>query len=519
MMMGKKRRGLLSLFILSLFAIGCTTNEKPNTDWSNGIFYEIYVGSFYDSNADRVGDLNGITQKLDYINDGKSGTDQDLQVNGLWLMPINESPSYHKYDVTDYYKVDPKYGTLEDFKKLTEEAHKRGVKVIIDLVVNHTSDKHPWFKEAVANPDSPFHDYYVWADESTNTAERGPWNQQVWHAKGSSHYYGVFWGGMPDLNFDNPKVREEIINIGKFWLEQGADGFRLDAAMHIYSHEQADKNHEWWAQFKTEMEKVKPDVYLVGEVWESASVIAPYFTSLDSNFNFELSSKLLSAFNSKRDPGIASYLERVYPVYAKYNENFIDAMFLTNHDQNRVMTQVGDDVNKAKVAASLLLTLPGNPFMYYGEEIGMRGQKPDEFIREPFRWYPEDGEGQTKWEISKYNRGENAVSVQEQMDGADSLLSHYRTWIRLRQEHEVLIKGSIASLVQKNNKVVAYKRVLGEEAYVVLHNVTDQEQAVEFTSKMAEVSKVVYSDQEVDLKEADNAYRIIIPPYTSVVLK
>lgn len=469
---------LLACFLLfTFFATGYTVEEEmPTTDWRNGIFYEIYVGSFYDTNQDKVGDLNGIIQKLDYLNDGKSNTKEDLQIDGLWLMPISPSPSYHKYDVVDYYGVDPKFGTVEDFKKLTEEAHKRGVKVIIDLVVNHTSSKHPWFIEAASNPDSPYRDYYVWADENTNVSERGPWNQKVWHQKGSSYYYGLFWDQMPDLNYANPKVREEMINVGKYWLELGADGFRLDAALHIFPHGEEEKNHAWWAEFKAEMQKVKPDVYLVGEVWETASVVAPYFKGLDSNFNFDLSNKIMSSVSNGSDAGIGTYLERVHRAYSRVNPDFIDAPFLTNHDQNRVMSVLGGDQNKAKMAASILLTLPGNPFLYYGEEIGMLGQKPDEDIREPFRWYPGDGEGQTKWRMPRYNRGENAPSVEQQLEDPKSLLSHYREMIRVRQEHDVLLKGNIDYLMYQARGVVGFKRVHEEEVYVVLHNVTDQEQ-------------------------------------------
>lgn len=513
-----QRNILWFIFIfIALFANGCTT-QKPDTNWTNGTFYEIYVGSFYDSNGDKRGDLNGIIQKLDYLNDGKPRTDGDLQVNGLWLMPISPSPSYHKYDVTDYYNVDEQYGTLEDFRKLTDEAHKRGVKVIIDLVVNHTSDKHPWFIDASTNPNSPYRDYYVWADENTNVNERGPWGQKVWHRTGNSYFYGTFWSGMPDLNYDNPKVREEMIKIGKFWLDQGADGFRLDAALHIFPQEQEEKNLDWWAEFRSEMEKVNPNVYLVGEVWDSAAVIAPFFESLNSTFNFDVAEKIVSTVQGESDAGIGTYLERVYPLYAKYNKDFIDAQFLTNHDQNRVMSVLNGDVNKAKMAASILLTLPGNPFLYYGEEIGMKGQKPDEFIREPFRWYPAAGEGQTAWEVSRYNRGDDAPSVVAQMDDPESLLSHYRKMIRVRQDSEILVKGSIASLPQSNRSVVSFLRVLGEETVAVLHNVSGEEQRVDIPTKLANVDDVLYANGEVSLKKEGPSMQLIIPAYTTVIL-
>lgn len=184
-------------------------------------------------------------------------------------MPLNPSPSYHKYDVTDYYQVDPQYGNLNDFRTLMKEADRKGIKVIMDLVINHSSSEHPWFKEGSVNPQSKYHDYYVWADENTDLEEKGSWGQQVWHKNpnGEGYFYGTFWSGMPDLNFDNPEVRKEMIKVGKYWIQQGADGFRLDAAMHIFkgqTKEGADKNIAWWNEFRSEMEKVNPNVYLAG---------------------------------------------------------------------------------------------------------------------------------------------------------------------------------------------------------------------------------------------------------------
>lgn len=503
----------------STLMAGCSAN-KPTINWDRGIFYEIYVGSFADSNKDNVGDLNGLTQKLDYLNDGKSSTDGDLQINGLWLMPINPSPSYHKYDVTDYYNVDPKYGTLEDFKKLTEEAHKRGVKVILDLVVNHTSDKHPWFVSASTDPNSPYRDYYVWAKPDTNIHERGPWGEQVWFPSGGDYYYSTFYSGMPDLNFDNPKVREEMIKVGQFWLKQGADGFRLDAALHIYPKKEEPKNHVWWAEFRQAMEKVNPNVYLAGEVWDSNSVMAPYYKELNSTFNFDVAAKIVGAVNAGTDNGIATSLERVHELYAKNNPKFIDAPFLTNHDQNRVMSLLQGKVDKAKVAASILLTLPGNPFLYYGEEIGMLGAKPDEYIREPFRWYPGDGDLQTKWEIPRYNRPDNAVSVLKETDDPNSLLSHYRKMIRVRQAHEALMNGTINSISVKNGRLISFARSAKDEQLIVIHNVSNQPQTAVLEGKLAKTTDIVFStDDGAEVVENNGIKQLVLAPYSTVILK
>ena len=289
----------------------------------------------------------------------------------MWLTPIHPSPTYHKYDVTNYYEVDPEVGTLEDFGELIEKAHSRGIRIIMDLVVNHTSSRHPWFMEGRLNPASPYRDYYIWADSDTDINERGPWGQRVWHPAGNSYYYGLFWDGMPDLNFDNPNVREEVQEIGRFWIEQGVDGFRLDAAMHIFAHDEPERAHAWWAEFRDHMTELKPDIYLVAEVWDNSHVVAPYYGSFDSNFNFDLANLIVLSAKSGLDVGIAKVVQGHHERFAQYSPWFIDAPFLTNHDQDRVMSVLNHE-EKAKIAASLYLTLPGNPFIYYGEEIGMK---------------------------------------------------------------------------------------------------------------------------------------------------
>ncbi|WP_121612603.1 alpha-amylase family glycosyl hydrolase [Mesobacillus foraminis] len=490
-------------------------NSKTQTDTKNGVFYEIYVNSFYDSNADGHGDLNGITKKLDYLNDGNPHNKKDLQVNGMWLMPINPSPSYHKYDVTDYYSIDPEYGTLKDFKNLTKEADQRAVKVLMDLVVNHTSSEHPWFEEASKDPNSPFRDYYIWSDETTDLNEKGSWGQQVWHKNpnGDGYFYGTFWSGMPDLNFDNPKVREEIIKIGKFWLNQGADGFRLDAALHIFKGETpegAEKNIEWWNEFRDAMKQTNPDAYLVGEVWDQPEVVAPYYQSLDSLFNFDLAGKIINSLKQGEDQGIAQAASATDELYKTFNPNKIDATFLTNHDQNRVMSELSGDVGKAKTAASILLTLPGNPFIYYGEEIGMTGEKPDELIREPFRWYEGNGTGQTSWETPVYNTGHNGVSVEAQDKKKDSLLNHYREMIRVRQEHAELVKGNLESIQTGNSKILAYSRSYQNKSLQVYHNLSDET----VTLILPQNGKLIFSSE----KGAKKVKSTFVIPANSTVL-
>lgn len=482
----------------------------------DGVFYEIYVKSFYDSDSNGHGDLKGVISQLDYLNDGNRSTSKDLQVNGMWLMPINTSPSYHKYDVTDYYNIDPEYGTLEDFRNLTNEAHKRGMKVIMDLVVNHTSSEHPWFKEASQDINSKYRTYYVWADEHADLNETGSWGQQVWYKNpnGEGYYYGTFWSGMPDLNFNHHDVRAEMIKIGQYWLSQGADGFRLDAAMHIYKGQTADgaaNNLEWWKEFRAVMQQSKPDVYLVGEVWDLPEVVAPYYEALDSAFNFHLADKIILSVKSGTDQGITAAALATAALYHTYNPTIIDAIFLSNHDQNRVMSELNSDAAKAKSAASILLTLPGNPFIYYGEEIGMTGAKPDEFIREPFRWFEGDGEGQTSWQTPTYNIGGNGISVEAQDNDQASLLNHYRKMIRVRQGYDELLKGNLEAMEVNNAKIVAYKRTL-HQTIQIYHNISNETVAVTIAGN----GEVVFSSEAGVIK---NDSMLTIPANTTVLVK
>jgi pullulanase/glycogen debranching enzyme len=246
--------------------------------WNDAVFYEVFVRSFQDSDGDGVGDINGLIERLDYLNDGDPETSDDLGVTGIWLMPIMESPSYHGYDVVDYTMIDEEYGTEEDFRRLIEEANARGIKVIVDLVMNHTGRDHPWFQESL-DPDSAYRDWYVWADE--NPGFRGPQGQRVWHAAGDDYYYGLFWDGMPDLNYENPDVTAEMYEITRYWLEDmGVDGFRLDAIKHMIEDGANQQNtpatHAWLAEFYTFYKGVNPDAFSVGEAWTGTQQVVDY---------------------------------------------------------------------------------------------------------------------------------------------------------------------------------------------------------------------------------------------------
>lgn len=521
-------------------AVSDQPDEQPGT-----VYYEVFVRSFYDSNGDGIGDLNGLTEKLDYLNDGDPSTTDDLGVGGIWLMPILESPSYHGYDVTDYDRVNPNYGTEEDLRRLIEEAHKRGIKVIMDLVVNHTGKDHPWFQDSASGKDAKHRDWYVWAEDQGKqpVGQSAAGSGNPWHPAGASHYMGTFWDGMPDLNFDNPNVRKEMIRVGQHWLGLGLDGYRLDAAKHIYEDSTSDrssatteKNVAWWQEFRAAMQEKNPDVYLVGEIWEnSPAAVAPYLNkAFDSGFDFGLAEGLVGAVKSGRANSAISRLPDYYRLFGEASGgSFVDATFLTNHDQDRVMTQLGGDAEKMKVAAALLLTLPGNPFIYYGEEIGMLGAKPDEQIREPMLWAASGRDkGQTSWEplVANAPHAANAsgaskaaaADVAAQTGDPDSLLSRYRTLIRWREELPALQGGALQSFDPGDDRAVAFVREASGQRLLVLHNLSGEALELDLQASAAaeaapEFGRIVHStDPAASLSGAGG--KLTLPPYASAVL-
>jgi alpha-amylase len=437
--------------------------------WNDRVFYEIFVRSFRDSDGDGIGDFNGVTEKLDYL--------QSLGVKGIWLMPIQPSPTYHGYDVTDYYAVNPDYGTMEDFKRLLDEAHKRDIKVIMDLVLNHTSSQHPWFISA-QTPGSKDYEKYIWSDYDPRTP--GPLEKPAWHpASNGKYYYGVFEDTMPDLNYNTPAVREESKKIASFWLKDvGVDGFRLDAARYLVEDGKilADSkaNHRFLEEWETYVRSVNPQAFTVGEVATGNFTVQKYVntnTELDSAFNFDLASAILSAINRGDAKTLKSRLLTTIQDFPEQD----NSNFLTNHDQNRLMEQVLGDKEKAKVAAAILLTTPGIPFIYYGEELGMSGAKPDEKIRTPMQWSPEPGAGFTSgipWEAINANYTD--VNVQTETGDDTSLLERYRELIQLRNEHSALRVGETYVATSDSSKLLSYLRVSDEEAVFVLINMDDK---------------------------------------------
>ena len=441
--------------------------------WNDDVFYEIFVRSFYDSNNDGIGDFKGIIKKLDYLNDGNPNTKTDLGVKGIWLMPIMKSPSYHGYDVTDYYATEPDYGTMADFQELLDSAHKRGIKVILDLVINHTSSQHPWFTQSV-NSQNGYRDWYVW--KNTNPGFTGPWGQQVWHLRNGKYYYGLFTNAMPDLNFNLPAVKQEVFNISTFWLNKGVDGFRLDAAQYLVENGQqlagAQGTYDFLTEFKDHCKNINPDCFNVGEVWAPTSTIVPYIQNqkLDACFEFDLADRIVNSVAAENPASILNQMNIIKQSYPDVSY----ATFLTNHDQNRVASLLGQDWKKVKQAASMYLTLPGIPFIYYGEEISMNGGGPDENKRTPMQWSNGLHAGfstVTPWQPIQPNTQYNNVATMS--SDPTSALSHYRNLIHLRNNNAVLRKGIYKQLINFNQSLIAYARVLQQDLVLVISNFSD----------------------------------------------
>jgi alpha-amylase len=461
-----------ALAALPAFEIPVSTGPLPW--WNDRVFYEIFVRSFYDSNGDGIGDLRGVVEKLDYLNDGDPSTSTDLGVTGIWLMPIMESPSYHGYDVTDYYTVNADYGTNQDFRALVQAAHQRGIAVIVDLVMNHTSNQHPWFV-ASSQGDPAYDDWYVWSD--SDPGYRRPDNgAPVWYPSGDRYYYAYFWDGMPDLNCTNPAVTAEMNGVIRYWLtDMGADGFRLDAVKHLIEAGPALENTPatlaWLQGFHRFVRSTRPEALTVGEIWDSSAMILPYVgDKVDIAFEFSFAQAMLNAAQWETAEPLIQAQNTLLTTYPPQQY----ATFLTNHDQNRVMSQLGGDVGAARVVATILLTSPGVPFIYYGEEIGMTGAKPDERIRTPLPW---DGTRVTggfstgiPWEI--LGTGYSTVNIASQTDDPGSLLSAYRRLIHLRDEHPALRTGSIQLVDTGNPAVYSFLRYADDETLLVVVNLS-----------------------------------------------
>jgi alpha-amylase len=450
-----KKRILSAVVVLVLFAgvlAGCisgngTQDAKLNIiDDNYRNYYEIFVGSFYDSDGDGMGDLKGVEEKLDYIS--------DLGCNGIWLMPIMPSPTYHKYDTTDYEAVDEAYGSVDDFKELASACHEKGIRLIIDVAMNHSSSQHPWFTQACEylaglkageKPDDtvcPYVDYYHFSDKQEGTTYYAVPGSSSWW------YEGSFWSEMPDLNLKSPAVQKEFEEVADYWIDLGVDGFRMDAAMH-YEENATNANCDILNKLYTYCKEKNPQFYMVSEVWASENVIADYYASgTPSMFNFDAGTAKGALVNAVRkgDPvSLVNSMLKYQNDFSQKNPDYIDAPFLSNHDMARIANTLVNDPDKIKTAAGLLMTMNGSPFVYYGEEIGMNssGTK-DENKRIPMVWSKTDTTGMTKGPADMDAGIESPFPAEdEQEKDKDSILSYYKNALCLRNQNPEIARGTI----------------------------------------------------------------------------
>lgn len=430
--------------------------DSFGAEWfGDGIMYQVFVRSFYDSDGDGIGDLRGVTQQLDYI--------QNLGANIIWLSPIHPSPSYHGYDVTDYYNVNPDFGTKDDLLALIQAVHERGMYIIMDYIANHTSNQHPMFAERFGEPDAPDGDFYTWTNEA-HTAYAG--------------FAGL--SSMPKINYDSPFAREYMTDVATYWLDPNADGSTVDGFDGLRCDVAVGPPLNFWAEVRNAMQNVNPDAVLLAEAWvRSALDLRDYVQG--NAFNAAFDFPTLHAFIADHDTNGDSVAAGASPAdiletvmlasVTLYREGTHLVKFVNNHDTNRIMSEVEGDFDRARAAAVLLMTAPGTPMIYYGEEIGMFGVKGkgnpywDEYRREPMDWYEsETGEGMTTWFApnDRYNIPFDLVSVEEEADDPASLLNLYRTLTEIRNNTPSLREAQAAKIDLSPEGDDLYAVVLGD---------------------------------------------------------
>ena len=457
-------------------------------DDNNRVFYEIFVGSFSDSNGDGIGDLRGIINRMDYLNDGDPNSGKSLGVEGLWLSPIFNSPTYHKYDVSDYYVIDPQFGTEADLVELIELCHARDVKVILDLVINHTSRRNDWFRaflEAHRQDDreNPYYDFYTWYDGDT---EKAPAGRKFGQLSGTNHYYECnFDGDMPELNYDNPAVRQAVLDIANYYLDLGVDGFRFDAAKYVYFGDHA-ASVAFWEEYLGKLRERKPDLYAVAEVWDSDGITDLYFPAVNCfDFTISQASGLISETAQKGDVNrytayVQAYCDRVKSM----REGAAFTPFVTNHDMDRAAGFLTVASGSMQMAANLYILGPGSPFLYYGEELGMRGSRgganTDANRRLAMIW----GDGDTVQNPtgSTYSASNQITSgTFEQMRAESSLYTYYKKLLMLRRANPAIAHGTYTALKIADSKVGGFAASLDGKTVLVLHNTTISKKTVELS--------------------------------------
>jgi maltose alpha-D-glucosyltransferase / alpha-amylase len=496
-----------------------------NTLWyKDAVFYEVYVRAFHDSNNDGHGDLRGMIEKLDYV--------KDLGVDCLWLLPIYPSPLKDDgYDISNYYGVHPTYGTLDDFEELLEEAHKRGLRVIMDLVLNHTSNMHPWFRAARANRNSIFRDYYVWSDSSLKyrdariiflDTEESNW---AWDKKSEQYYWHRFYASQPDLNYDNQLVQSEMLKVMSFWLDLGVDGFRADAVPYLFEREgtgceNLPETHEFLKDIRTFINERYPGRILLAEANQWPEDLIPYFGQGDDEFHmgfhFPIMPRIFMSIRKEHRTQLVWILGRTPPL----TETNQWCMFLRNHDEltlemvtederewmwqefapdprmrlnmgirRRLAPLLDNDHRKIMLANSLLFTLPGSPVIYYGDEIGMGDNislHDRNGLRTPMQWDDSSRAGFSKAPtqsvylpiIDDDTYGRKQVNVKSQQENPYSLYHSVRNMIRARKGYVAFGRGDFQWIDCDNEAIAAYTRTYENQIIYVLNNLSASEHII-----------------------------------------
>lgn len=509
---------VLPLLLTSLS--GCKGSGAKETKYSNengSMSYEIFVRSFYDTNEDKIGDLNGVKAKLPYLS--------DLGIKTIWLTPIHKSPSYHGYDVSDYYSVHSQFGTLEDFDSLVEEASKYHIDIMLDMVFNHCSNKNKYFTQS-------YEDYKNNNTSETSKADWFNWSetsQSGYNKYNDLYYESRFSSSMPDFNLDSQGVRKELENIMKFWIvDHKVKGFRLDAVLYYY-YMQSDKNTEFLTWLEDTAHKYDENFYMVGEAWDDADVVNNYHNSkLDSFFRFDGAIggdiySIPSLAKGGSSPNKIASIEESEKTLKENNPKGYASYFLSNHDQDRISSIMDETQNKC--AASLLCLMPGTPFMYYGEEIslkGVRGEKDntDAMRRLPMIWSEKDKTGECKYPENNtsylFTGDQVSKGAEDQLKDTNSLLNHYKKVINIRNKYPFLKNGVFKSLSKDilAKGAFGYQISLNDEYINIYHNFSDKNATI-----TVEGSKIVDEINVSKIAPKLNGTQLTLAPYSSVIIQ
>lgn len=459
----------------------------PSSADNARVFYQIFVGSFSDSNGDGIGDLRGVINRLDYLNDGDPKSGMSLGIEGIWLSPIFKSPSYHKYDVTDYYTIDPDFGTMDDLRELVSLCHERGIKVILDLVINHTGSGNEWFRKFCrahreGDKADPYYDFYCYND----TFRLGSRNFTT--IQGTSECYeSNFSSDMPELNFEKPEVYSAVLDIARYYLtDVEVDGFRFDAAKYIYYGEQS-RNVEFWKRFMTDLRQIDPDIYTVAEVWDGDSATIPYAEALNC-FDFTMAQVdgMISSTTKRGDVNVltnyvGSYLDRIHQL----NSTAMIVPFISNHDMDRAAGYMTVASGYARMAANIYILGPGSPFIYYGEEIGLKGSRgssnTDANRRLAMLWGDDDTVRNpigTTFASDKQTNG----TVAEQIGKEDSLYNYYKRLLQIRATNPEIARGKYTPLKFKDTDLGGFLSEYRGSIVGVFHNTTGSDITVDLST-------------------------------------